>query len=174
MPRKKEDAMEENPPTPPVRSDDLSSTSKPSRSRTRTVIVWIVVLLVAAGLFWLVLTADSQRGTVSIGVYVEAIGTVTPVYTSSITSQVSGIVTAVHYTEGQLVQKGAPLIEIDSRPYAATLAQAKGILERDKGILAQAQMDLARYQAAWARNAIPKQTLDDQEKLVAQDPGHGA
>jgi multidrug efflux system membrane fusion protein len=93
------------------------------------------------------------------------------VYTSSISSQVNGIVTAVHYTEGQMVQKGAPLIEIDARPYAATLAQSQGILERDKGILAQAQMDLARYQTAWARNAIPKQTLDDQEKLVAQIQG---
>jgi len=102
---------------------------------------------------------------------VDAIGTVTPVYTSSITSQVNGIVTAVHYTEGQLVQKGDPLIEIDARPYSATLLQSQGILERDQGILAQAQMDLARYQAAWARNAIPKQTLDDQEKLVDQDQG---
>ena len=73
-----------------------------------------------------------------------------------------------------MVQKGDPLIEIDARPYAATLAQAQGILERDKGILAQAQMDLDRYKAAWARNAIPKQTLDDQEKLVAAGPGHGA
>jgi multidrug efflux system membrane fusion protein len=107
----------------------------------------------------------------NIGVYVDAIGTVTPVNTASISSQVSGIVTAVHYTEGQLVRKGDPLIEIDARPYAATLAQSQGILERDKGILAQAQMDLARYQAAWARNAIPKQTLDDQEKLVAQIQG---
>jgi multidrug efflux system membrane fusion protein len=111
----------------------------------------------------------AQKG--NIGVYVDSIGTVTPVYTSSITSQVNGIVTQVHYTEGQQVQKGDPLIEIDSRSYSATLAQAKGILERDNGILAQAQMDLARYQAAWARNAIPKQTLDDQEKQVQQIQG---
>ena len=117
-------------------------------------------------------TVTAQKG--NIGVYVDAIGTVTPVYTASIVSQVSGIVTAVHYTEGQMVQKGDPLIEIDSRPYAATLAQAQGILERDKGVLAQAQMDLERYKAAWARNAIPKQTLDDQEKLVRAGPGDGA
>jgi len=116
-----------------------------------------------------VTTVTAQKG--NIGVYVDALGTVTPVYTSSITSQVNGIVTDVHYTEGQLVKKGDPLIEIDPRPYEATLAQAQGILERDKGILAQAQMDLARYQAAWARNAIQKQTLDDQEKLVQQDQG---
>ena len=114
-------------------------------------------------------TATAQKG--NIGVYVNAIGTVTPVYTASITSQVNGIVTEVHYTEGQMVKKGDPLIEIDPRPYEATLLEAQGILERDQGILAQAQMDLTRYQTAWARNAIPKQTLDDQEKLVDQDKG---
>jgi multidrug efflux system membrane fusion protein len=155
--------------------------------------VWILLLLIFAAAFFIVLrqheaattaatskrnalgatvaitTVTAQKG--NIGVYVDSIGTVTPVYTSSITSQVNGIVTLVHYTEGQLVRKGDPLIEIDARPYAATLQQSQGILERDKGILAQAQMDLARYQAAWARNAIPKQTLDDQEKLVEEDQG---
>jgi multidrug efflux system membrane fusion protein len=84
---------------------------------------------------------------------------------------VNGIVTQVHFKEGQLVRKGDPLIEIDSRPYQATLLEAQGILQRDQGVLAQAQMDLARYQAAWARNAIQKQQLDDQEKVVEQDKG---
>jgi multidrug efflux system membrane fusion protein len=116
-----------------------------------------------------VTSATAQKG--DIGVYLDAIGTVTPVYTSSITSQVSGIVTQVHYTEGQLVHKGDALIEIDPRPYQATLMQAQGVLQRDQGVLAQAQMDLARYQAAWARNAIQKQLMDDQEKLVDQDQG---
>jgi membrane fusion protein, multidrug efflux system len=116
-----------------------------------------------------VTAATAKRG--DIGVYVDAIGTVTPVYTSQITSQVNGIVTAVHFAEGQMVQKGAPLIDIDPRPYEATLVQAKGILERDQGLLAQAKMDVQRYQAAWARNAIQKQTLDDQEKLVDQIQG---
>ncbi len=106
-----------------------------------------------------------------IGVYLDAIGTVTPVYTASITSQVNGLVVAVHYKEGQLVNKGDPLVDIDSRPYRATLLQAQGALERDENLLAQAQMDLERYRAAWARNAIAKQILDDQEKLVLQDEG---
>jgi membrane fusion protein, multidrug efflux system len=114
-------------------------------------------------------SSTARRG--DIGVYLNAIGTATPVYTSSITSQVNGIVTAVHFREGQLVHKGDPLIEIDSRPYRATLMQAQGILDRDQGVLEQAQMDLVRYQAAWARNAIPKQTLDDQAKLVQQNEG---
>jgi multidrug efflux system membrane fusion protein len=155
--------------------------------------VWILLLLIFAAAIVIVLryheaattAATGRRGAMggavaittvtaekgNIGVYVDAIGTVTPVYTASISSQVNGIVTAVHYTEGQLVAKGDPLIEIDARPYAATLQQSQGILERDQGILAQAQMDLERYKAAWARNAIPKQTLDDQEKLVAEDQG---
>jgi multidrug efflux system membrane fusion protein len=114
-------------------------------------------------------TATAAKG--NIGIYLDAIGTVTPVYTASITSQVNGIVIAVHFKEGQLVGKGDPLVDIDSRPYRATLLQAQGALERDQNVLAQAQMDLERYRAAWARNAIQKQLLDDQEKLVLQDEG---
>jgi multidrug efflux system membrane fusion protein len=114
-------------------------------------------------------TAVAKKGT--IGVYLESIGTVTPVYTSSITAQVNGLVTAVHYAEGQIVHKGDPLIDIDPRPFQAQVLQAQGTLDRDTNLLAQAKMDLERFRAAWARNAIPKQQLDDQEKLVLQDEG---
>ena len=114
-------------------------------------------------------TVTATKG--DIGVYLDAIGTVTPVYTDSITSQVNGLIVAVHYKEGQVVAKGDPLVDIDSRPYRATLLQAQGALERDQNLLAQAQMDLERYRDAWARNAIAKQILDDQEKLVLQDEG---
>ena len=116
-----------------------------------------------------VTVATATKG--SIGVYLDAIGTVTPVYTDSITAQVTGVITAVHYREGQTVHKGDPLIDIDSRPYEAQLAQAQGTLERDQNLLAEAQMDLKRYQDAWAKNAIPRQTLEDQEKVVLQDQG---
>jgi membrane fusion protein, multidrug efflux system len=105
----------------------------------------------------------------SIGIYLEAIGTVTPVYTASITSQVNGLLTGVYYTEGQIVHKGDPLIDIDPRPFQAQVLQAQGTLERDTNVLAQARMDLERYRAAWARNAIPRQQLEDQEKIVLQD-----
>ena len=153
-------------------------------------VIWVVLLGIFAVAFYLILrkheetakrvprggggpatvvTATAQQG--DIGVYLEAIGTVTPVYTASITSQVNGIVTAVHYKEGQLVHKGDPLIDIDSRSYHATLLQAQGTLERDENILAMAKMDVDRYREAWARRAIPKQTLDDQEKVVLQDQG---
>jgi multidrug efflux system membrane fusion protein len=116
-----------------------------------------------------VTSATAQKG--DIGVYLNAIGTATPVYTASITSQVDGIVVAVQFKEGQRVAKGDSLIDIDSRPYRAMLLQAQGALERDENLLAQAQMDLERYREAWARKAIAKQILDDQEKLVLQDEG---
>ena len=148
-------------------------------------IVLLLVLVLAIVLVWrhhdaakkvapappkiTVTTATAKKG--DIGVYLDAIGTVTPVYTASISSQVNGLVVAVHYKEGQLVSKGDPLVDIDSRPYQAMLLQAQGALERDQNLLAQAQMDLERYRTAWARNAIAKQILDDQEKLVLQDEG---
>src|ERR1700683_2321099 len=114
-----------------------------------------------------VTTVTAQKG--SSGGYLDAIGTVTPVYTASITSEVTGKVLAVHFTEGQRVKSGDPLVDIDPRPYEATLLQAQGVLERDQNLLAQAQMDLERYRNAGT--AIAKQVLDDQEKLVAQDEG---
>jgi multidrug efflux system membrane fusion protein len=116
-----------------------------------------------------VTVATAKKG--SIGVYLDAIGTVTPVYLDNVTAQVTGVITAVHYREGQSVHKGDPLIDIDPRPYQAQLDQAQGMLERDQNLLSEAQMDLKRYQDAWARNAIPRQTLEDQEKLVLQDQG---
>jgi multidrug efflux system membrane fusion protein len=116
-----------------------------------------------------VTAVTAQKG--DIGVYLDAIGTVTPVYTAQITSQVTGLIVLVHYQQGQRVQKGDPLIDIDSRPFRATLMQALGVLKRDENVLAQARMDLERYRAAWAKNAIAKQTLDDQEKIVLQDEG---
>jgi membrane fusion protein, multidrug efflux system len=148
-------------------------------------ILLLLLLLLAVVLLWrhhdeakkakpappkiVITTATAKKG--NIGVYLDAIGTVVPVYTASIVSQVNGVIIAVHYKEGQLVKKGDALIDIDSRPYRANLLQAEGALQRDENVLAQAKMDLERYQAAWARNAIAKQILDDQEKLVLQDEG---
>jgi membrane fusion protein, multidrug efflux system len=123
----------------------------------------------AAGAGITVTTAEAKQG--DINVYLDAIGTVTPVYTDSITSQVTGPINEVHFKEGQQVQKGDLLIEIDPRPYKANLLQAQGTLERDENVLAQAKMDLERYRAALARNAVAQQIVDDQEKLVLQDQG---
>ncbi len=163
----------------------------PARSRGVRVLVWVLILVGFGLIFWIVLhhkaAVPASRGrralggtvtltTVTatkgdIGVYLQAIGTVTPVHTDTITSQASGLITQVNFREGQMVSRGERLIQIDPRIYRAQMLAAQGALERDTGLLAQARMDLARYQAAWARNAIAKQLLDDQEKIVQQYEG---
>lgn len=191
--------MEQKPPVPPTPPDHQlpSSTSpvEPPKKKKRRQWLWILILLlIFAGIFYLVLRKGNSKPTAAaggrrgafggpvtltvatakqgdIGVYLNAIGTVTPVYTATIYNQVTGVVQAVHYREGQMVHKGDPLVDIDPRQYQANVDTAAGNLERDTNLLAQAKMDLDRYQAAWARNAIAKQTLDDQEKTVLQDEG---
>jgi membrane fusion protein, multidrug efflux system len=106
-----------------------------------------------------------------IGIHVDALGTVTPISTVSVYSQVTGKVVAVNYREGQMVRQGQSLIEIDPRPYEAQVKQAEGTLEHDQSLLKQAQIDLARYQKAVSLNAIAHQTLDDQEQIVEQYKG---
>jgi multidrug efflux system membrane fusion protein len=106
-----------------------------------------------------------------MGLYLDALGTVTPISTINVFSQVSGQVLAVHYHEGQIVHNGDPLIDIDPRPYRAQLQQAEGLLDHDRGVLKQAEIDLARYKEAFASNAVAKQILDDQEQVVVQDQG---
>lgn len=170
----------------------LPSSVAPTPTRKRRWWIWLVILILFGLLFyWIysyrstapaaaggrhgfagpvpVIPATATRG--SLGVYLPAIGTVTPVYTDSMNAQVTGVIQSVHYREGQYVRKGDPLIDIDPAPYAAQLMEAEGTLERDQALLAEAKMDLARYQLAWSKNAIPRQTLDDQEKLVLQDQG---
>ena len=112
-----------------------------------------------------------QSKTGDINVYVDALGTVTPTYTVTVYSQITGRVMAVNYREGEIVRKGQSLVEIDPRPYQATLTQAEGTLVHDQGLLAEARIDLARYQAAFARNAIARQQLEDQAQVVKQYEG---
>jgi multidrug efflux system membrane fusion protein len=116
------------------------------------------------------ITVDQSK-TGNINIYVDALGTVTPTNTVTLYSQITGRVMDVHYREGQIVRKGDPLVEIDPRPYQATLTQAQGTLQHDEAVLAEARIDLARYQAAFAKNAIARQQLEDQEQTVKQDEG---
>lgn len=114
-------------------------------------------------------TTTATKG--SIGVYINALGTVTPVYTATITSRVDGQIISVDYREGQMVHKGDVLIQIDPRPYKAALTQAQGTLAHDEALLGEARIDLNRYQEAFNRNAIAKQQLDDQTQTVKQYEG---
>jgi multidrug efflux system membrane fusion protein len=152
----------------------------------------ILILLVAGGFFFwrhqgqvpststsgrsgagaatiMVSTAKAQQG--DIGIYVNALGVVTPLNTVSIVSRVQGQIVKVNYQEGQLVHVGDPLVEIDPGPNQAALTQAEGQLARDTALLEDARLDLERYQEAFASNAIPKQQLDTQVALVHQDEG---
>ncbi|HEY1946386.1 MAG TPA: efflux RND transporter periplasmic adaptor subunit [Bryobacteraceae bacterium] len=107
----------------------------------------------------------------NMGVYINALGTVTPVYTVSITSRVAGQLMDVHYKEGQIVHKGDLLATIDARPYEAAYMQAQGQLQRDQALLANAKIDLERYKTAYEQHAIPQQTMATQESLINQDEG---
>jgi len=114
---------------------------------------------------------QGQSRSGDINVYVNALGTVTPEYTVTVFSQVTGRVTGVYYREGQMVKKGDPLIDIDVRPFKAALDQALGNLRHDQAVLDQARIDLTRYEAAAAKNAIPRQQLEDQQQAVRQGEG---
>ncbi|HTW22361.1 MAG TPA: efflux RND transporter periplasmic adaptor subunit [Candidatus Baltobacteraceae bacterium] len=155
--------------------------------------VWVIVLvLAAAAVFFLyhqyqaaeeakkskdnanergvpVTVGAAKKG--DIGVYVEALGTVTPVYTVTVTSRVQGQIMNVFYREGQTVRKGDPLLDIDPRPYQAAVTQTEGQLAHDEAVLAEAKIDLDRYQAAFNQNAIAQQQVYDQQQTVKQDEG---
>ena len=166
----------------------LSQIAKP-RSRGRLVLTSILVLLVVAGVVWWTRQGSAPQpggggrnaapmsivpevvGKGDIGINLNALGTVTSLATVTIRTQISGYLMRVVFKEGDEVKKGDLLAEIDSRPYEATLAQAKGQLARDEAMLKGAQVDLTRYQGLAAQNAVPHQTLDTQIALVAQDQG---
>ena len=162
------------------------------RSRRRW-LVWLAVLVVVSiGLYFLwpritgsggaaskaagkgpapipVVAARSYKG--DIGVYFTGLGAVTPLATVTVRTRVDGQLMSVRYREGDTVHKGDLLAEIDDGPYQAALTQAQGALTRDQALLANARIDLARYQVLLPQQAIPEQQLATQQALVHQDEG---
>ncbi len=114
-------------------------------------------------------TATAQTG--EMGVYINALGVVTPRNTVAVRSRVDGQLLRVSYQEGQLVHAGDALVELDATPFQAALLQAEGQFARDSALLQNAHLDLERYKDAYARNAIPKQQLETQAALVQQYEG---
>jgi multidrug efflux system membrane fusion protein len=102
---------------------------------------------------------------------ISGLGTVTAVYTVTVTSRVAGQLAEIHYKEGQMVQKGQLLAVVDPRPYQASLLSAQGQLDRDQALLANARIDLDRYRIAYGQHAIPEQTVATQQATVNQDLG---
>jgi multidrug efflux system membrane fusion protein len=106
-----------------------------------------------------------------INVVLNGLGTVTPVATATIRTQISGQLFQVNFTEGQLVKKGDLLAVIDPRPYEAALSQAQGQLLQAQAQLKEAQIDLERYVTLSAQDSISKQQVDAQKALVSQYEG---
>jgi multidrug efflux system membrane fusion protein len=110
-------------------------------------------------------------GKRDIRVFVNGLGTVTPIATVNVVTQINGQLIQVAFREGQMVKKGDFLAQIDPRPYEILQAQYEGQLVHDQGLLDQAKIDLARYQTLLKQNSIARQTAEDQAYLVKQYEG---
>lgn len=166
--------------------------SNPRRKKLIIALVILAIVLTLAGLVvWRVMSAKHVTGgrggrfsgggpmpvgvaTVSsadVPVIYQALGTITPLATVVVHSQISGQLTQVAFHEGQMVKAGDFLAQVDPRPYQAALEQAEGALARDQALLKEAQIDLARYQGLAAQNSIATQQVDNQQSLVHQYEG---
>jgi multidrug efflux system membrane fusion protein len=170
---------------PGVRPIDV--VSKPSRRSWLRHLFWVLLVLAMIGAaVWYYPRPESQPktggrnqgpapvavATVQKGdmpVALTGLGTVTPLATVTVKTQINGYLTEVAFQEGQMVKKGDFLAQIDPRPYQVALEQAEGQLGKDQALLRNAQLDLQRYNTLVAQNSIARQTRDTQVSLVAQD-----
>src|SRR5580693_7644881 len=106
-----------------------------------------------------------------IQVNIPALGTVTPLATVTVRTQITGTLQRIFFTEGQSVHQGDALAQIDPRPYEAALQQMEGNLKRDQALLADAKLDLTRYENLVKEDSIAQQQLDTQRALVDQYVG---
>ncbi len=169
-------------PAPPPRTSRRSRLGR---------LVWLVLgVLLLAGIAWIIFRPQAQtprpsRYTLSgpmpvvaatavkgdMPVTLDALGTVTPLYTVTVMTQIDGELMQVGFTEGQEVKKGDFLAQIDPRPYQAALDQLEAQLIHDQALLKGARIDLARYQKLASQNSIAQQQADDQLYLVQQYEG---
>jgi membrane fusion protein, multidrug efflux system len=181
-------------------NDDFSTPASrappASRNRRRAVVIVAIVLLALAGLVLLIRRtqhsasasgASPGRGAAGQGdgipvttagavigdieVRIPALGTVTPLATITVRTQISGILQKIAFTEGQLARQGEVIAEIDPRPYEAAVEQQQGNLKRDQALLADAKLDLKRYEGLVKEDSIAVQQLDTQRALVDQYEG---
>src|SRR5216683_2823265 len=179
---------ERDPESPAWRAPGQSALPPDARSGRRSTLWLLLLLLVVAGLAaWIILRAGHQpaatgrfqsTGPMPVGtakvdkgdmpIALSALGAVTPLAMVTVKTQISGQLIEIAFKEGQLVNKGDFLAQIDPRPYQVALAQAEGQLAKDQALLKNAQLDLVRYNTLVAQNSVAKQTRDTQESLVDQ------
>jgi membrane fusion protein, multidrug efflux system len=184
-------AHPDNSPSEPRREKTVTVRGRRSRrphiGKSTVALLVLVVLAIVIAIAWIAprhaagsaRRAPAQRATVgaarahkgTIDLYLTGLGSVTPLNTITVKTRIDGQLVAVEYHEGQTVHKGAPLVEIDPRPYEAQLGQAEAQLAKDQAAFLNAQTDLKRYQSLIAKNAIAQQTLATQQATVAQDEG---
>ncbi len=170
---------------------ESSVTSQKKSSKKLFIILLLLCVAIGAGWWWSQSSEDSTQqgprrggsfmGTVPVNaqqvrvdrfaVQLRALGTVTPWNAVSVTSQVSGELNKVLFTEGQFVEKGTLLAQIDPRNYQAALLQAEGALQETRAQLASAELDLKRYQGLYKEDSVARQTLEQQQATVAQYKG---
>jgi membrane fusion protein, multidrug efflux system len=167
---------------------NLSRAASPNRNHRWRLIVIAGILIAGAVAIYLHLNSGKKqpaRGggipplpistatvrTGDIGVYVNALGTVTPFNTVSLTARVAGQIAKVEYQEGQLVHVGDPLVEIDPAPFQAAVTQAEGQLARDQAQLELAKLNLERDTNLLNKGVISKQEFDTQVATDHQSEG---
>jgi membrane fusion protein, multidrug efflux system len=181
-----EPQVESPKPHPDNEEDNQEQPGASKRGRWRWLIYLLLLGLIGIGAWRLAAPRSSNErraqsepqtigaAKVTVGDIDETLsglGTVTPLYTITVQTQINGQLMEVGFKEGQLVHKDDFLAQIDPRPYQAALDLAQGALIHDQGLLDQAQSDLARYEKLGKQDSIALQQVADQQFLVEQDKG---
>jgi multidrug efflux system membrane fusion protein len=175
----------------PVGKEVFMTDGAPVKTSKSRILIWSVVILAIVGaIIWgfepyqtqksggrhadsgapmPVVAAVAHKGDIDITR--QALGTVTPLANITVRTQINGQLQQVAFQEGQIVQQGDFLAQIDPRPYQMMLEQAQGALARDQALLKEAQLDLDRYTKLWTQDSIAKQQLDAQQSLLDQYKG---